>query len=536
MRKKILSLALILALTLSLSVSALAVSVTETPTKYYASGGETGTDVRFSEGLAVVQGGESEEYRFGYIDTTGKVAIACQYIYAKPFSEGLAAVQDKESGDLGYIDQTGKLVIPFQYDHAGPFSEGMALVGKSEVVDLGDGTSQTVSHYGYIDTAGKLVIPFQYDDASGFSDGLARVWKDGKAGYIDKTGKAVIPCQYEKAGDFSEGVARVWDESGKAGYIDTTGKTVIPFEYNFVGDFSEGMAFARYEEDEKWGYIDTTGEMVVPGQYSDESDFSEGMAYVWDESGKIGYIDKTGKMVIPCQYTAANDFSQGLAAVQDASSGKWGYIDQTGKVVIPFQYTDVYGESGNFSDGVAVVVDENYKAVILNLNDGQPSGFTDVAAGAYYADAVAWAVEKGITTGTGSNTFSPEITCTTAQILTFLWRANGSPAPAGSDASVPAGQYYSDAANWALEKGLTDSFTADTPCTRLATVTYLWKLAGSPAVTDENPFTDVTGDAQAVVWAMNEGITTGSSATTFSPDVICTRGQIVTFLHRDLAE
>lgn len=165
------------------------------------------------------------------------------------------------------------------------------------------------------------------------------------------------------------------------------------------------------------------------------------------------------------------------------------------------------------------------------------SAFSDVAAGAYYADAVKWAVEKGITTGTTATTFSPNSTCTTAQILTFLWRANGSPAPTGNNAAVPAGQYYTDAANWALEKGLTDNFSADTPATRAATVTYLWKLAGKPAA-EAAAFTDVDAGAeyaQAVAWAVKEGITAGTSATTFAPGNTCTRGQIVTFLHRSLA-
>lgn len=165
------------------------------------------------------------------------------------------------------------------------------------------------------------------------------------------------------------------------------------------------------------------------------------------------------------------------------------------------------------------------------------SAFSDVAAGAYYADAVKWAVEKGVTAGTTATTFSPNNTCTTAQILTFLWRANGSPAPTGNNAAVPAGQYYTDAANWALEKGLTDNFSADTPATRAATVTYLWKLAGKPAA-EAAAFTDVDAGAeyaQAVAWAVKKGVTAGTSATTFAPGNTCTRGQIVTFLYRDLA-
>lgn len=166
--------------------------------------------------------------------------------------------------------------------------------------------------------------------------------------------------------------------------------------------------------------------------------------------------------------------------------------------------------------------------------------FADVPAGAYYADAVTWAVEKEITSGTSATTFSPDATCTRAQILTFLWRANGSPAPAIENpfSDVPADAYYAHAAAWACEKGLVSggTFGGDAPATRADTVTYLWKLAGRPAPQGANPFTDVTGDTQAVVWAMEQGITAGTSVTTFSPGNTCTRGQIVTFLYRGMGD
>lgn len=168
-------------------------------------------------------------------------------------------------------------------------------------------------------------------------------------------------------------------------------------------------------------------------------------------------------------------------------------------------------------------------------------GFTDVSANAYYADAVLWAVENGITSGTSATTFSPNNTCTTAQILTFLWRANGSPVVSGDNpfSDVSTGAYYYQAALWAREKGLIfgSAFNGDTPCTRAATVTYLWKLAGQPSA-GASGFTDVPSSAsyaQAVAWAVREGITSGTSASTFSPDNTCTRAQIVTFLYRDMA-
>ena len=167
--------------------------------------------------------------------------------------------------------------------------------------------------------------------------------------------------------------------------------------------------------------------------------------------------------------------------------------------------------------------------------------FSDVPADAYYAAAVEWAVEQEIAMGTGAATFSPDSTCTTAQILTFLWRAEGSPEPAGTVSAftdIQASDYFYKAALWAEENSLVTgtTFSGDTPCTRYATVTYLWKLAGQPEPEGDNPFTDVSGDVQPAVWAMEQDITTGTGAAAFAPSAICTRSQIVTFLYRAYAE
>ena len=169
--------------------------------------------------------------------------------------------------------------------------------------------------------------------------------------------------------------------------------------------------------------------------------------------------------------------------------------------------------------------------------------FSDVAANAYYATAVKWAVEKGITAGTSPTTFSPDNTCTTAQILTFLWRANGSPEPSIQNpfTDVKESDYFYKAAVWAYEKGMVEgaSFGGNNPCTRSATVTYLWILSGKPFAATKVDFSDIPANAdyaEAVVWAVEDGITAGTSATTFGPDATCTRGQIATFLYRDLAK
>ena len=169
--------------------------------------------------------------------------------------------------------------------------------------------------------------------------------------------------------------------------------------------------------------------------------------------------------------------------------------------------------------------------------------FVDVKEGAYYYDAVLWAVEQKITSGTSATTFSPDASCTRAQMVTFLWRAAGSPKVENGKnpfTDVKADAYYYDAVLWAVEKGVTSgtsatTFSPDATVTRGQTVTFLYRNAGSPEVSGTMPFADVEADAyyaKAVQWAVQQKITTGTSETTFSPMSDCTRGQIVTFLYR----
>ena len=170
--------------------------------------------------------------------------------------------------------------------------------------------------------------------------------------------------------------------------------------------------------------------------------------------------------------------------------------------------------------------------------------FADVAPDAYYAEAVSWALESGVTTGTGPSTFSPNSTCTRAQVVTFLWRVRGQHEPKNSVSpftDVPKDAYYYKAVLWAKENGITagtsdDKFSPDKPCTRAQVVTFLWRAKGAPFIEQaSNPFKDVPRSAYyapSVLWAVNDGITKGTGADTFSPDAVCTRGQIVTFLYR----
>ena len=184
------------------------------------------------------------------------------------------------------------------------------------------------------------------------------------------------------------------------------------------------------------------------------------------------------------------------------------------------------------------------EVIFMKANGNPQAGvFVDVATGSYYEDAVDWAVENGITQGTDDTHFAPDGICTRAQAVTFLWRAAGSPAPKTNTmpfTDVNAGSYYYDAVLWAVENGITKgtsdtTFSPNMICTRAQIVTFLWRSEKSPAAGTANPFADVKSTAYyagAVLWAVKENITKGTTSTTFSPNADCTRAQIVTFLWR----
>ena len=212
--------------------------------------------------------------------------------------------------------------------------------------------------------------------------------------------------------------------------------------------------------------------------------------------------------------------------------------------------------SGNFSwnlDGTGLTDPDGYAdmsaaeilADLFGDAETQPNqkGFNDVKSGDYFYDAVNWAVEKDITTGTSATTFSPNASCTRAQIVTFLWRASGSPEPKTASnpfTDVAANAYYCKAVLWAVENGITTgtsatTFSPDAPCTRAQGVTFLWRANGSKAASAAASFTDVASDAYyapAVAWAAEQNVTGGVGNGLFSPDTTCTRAQNVSMLYR----
>ena len=209
---------------------------------------------------------------------------------------------------------------------------------------------------------------------------------------------------------------------------------------------------------------------------------------------------------------AVKDASGNLLPIADLGNGKFSFVMPASKVSVEAEFVKTAATS-----------------------------FADVPANAYFADAVKWAVDKGITNGLSDTMFGPYESCTRAQIVTFLWRAAGSPEPktASSFTDVPASAYYAKAVAWAVENGITNgmtetTFAPDATCTRGQSVTFLYRALKGTASGSTN-FTDVKSDAfyaDAINWAVANNVTNGTSNTTFSPNADCTRAEIVTFLYR----
>ena len=209
---------------------------------------------------------------------------------------------------------------------------------------------------------------------------------------------------------------------------------------------------------------------------------------------------------------AVKDASGNLLPLTDLGNGKYSFVMPASKVSVEAEFVKTASTS-----------------------------FADVPANAYFADAVKWAVDKGITNGLSDTMFGPYESCTRAQIVTFLWRAAGSPEPktASSFTDVPANAYYAKAVAWAVENGITNGmteteFAPDATCTRGQSVTFLYRALKGTASGSAN-FTDVKSDAfyaDAINWAVANNVTNGTSNTTFSPNADCTRAEIVTFLYR----
>ena len=255
-------------------------------------------------------------------------------------------------------------------------------------------------------------------------------------------------------------------------------------------------------------------------------------------SSTIGdlYTNGTDKVLVTSRHEFHNKFN---------SSTDNGVYDYDLDLITYVPYKNV---TKSYSDVISFTcVGEDFSETlsgVVTITVGQMNPFKDVKESDYFYDAVMWAVEEEITTGTSATTFSPDQVCTRGQVVTFLWRAAGEPTPkttVNPFTDVKKDDFYYKAVLWAYEKGITTGITATTfgpnqAITRSQAVTFLYRYNNEPAVTGTNSFVDVSSTAyydDAVTWAVKNGITNGMSATKFAPNDGCTRAQIVTFLYRD---
>ena len=310
--------------------------------------------------------------------------------------------------------------------------------------------------------------------------------------------------------------------------------------------------------DGKLEWVDDKGEPLP-----DDTTVKANTTYKWRFTPDDGnYTTLTGEVELYHKFSSGGGWYDSYYTIK-TTAGAGGSISPSGSVSVregrdqTFTITPDkgYAVSNVKIDGKSIGAVKSYtfenvrrthtiEVIFMKANGNPQTGvFVDVATGSYYEDAVDWAVGNGITQGTDDTHFSPDGICTRAQAVTFLWRAAGSPKPETRTmpfTDVPAGSYYYDAVLWAVEnditKGTSDTtFSPNMTCSRAQIVAFLWRSEKSPAAGTANPFADVKSAAyyaDAVLWAAKKDITKGTTNTTFSPDADCTRAQIVTFLWR----
>ena len=396
---------------------------------------------------------------------------------------------------------------------------------ETELHQLGGNVEVTVPYAGEV-PAGKYIVVCYLSD-------------DGNVTYVRATYNAetqqvtFTTNHFSNYAVFVSGDPAVVVDGGSGSGLYAEGTTVT-----IKADSKSGYTFARWEI--------VSGGITLTDSKAAETTFTMPAANV-ELKATYTKITSGGGGGGVSTYTLTFD-TNGGSKIDSVSKVSGAAIDLTGYVPTKagYDFDGWYSDAKLTNKVTSVKLTKNMTVYAKWTEKSGENPFTDVADDAYYSDAVIWAVGKGITSGTTATTFTPNAPCTRAQAVTFLWRAAGSPAPRSTEmpfADVAADAYYRDAVLWAVEQGITKgtsdtAFSPNAACTRAQIVTFLWRSQESPTADGVNPFADVAADAyyaNAVLWAAENGITGGTTATTFSPANDCTRAQIVTFLFRAFA-
>lgn len=519
------------------------------------------------DGLAFVYDNEyfvvSKNEQWTVVDAAGNVIVPLQ-------QEWPHAWRDKDGGLAGFrmgatlTDLTGRVIFSgAEYGTAEPHGGTCIWVTQGSYPDI---------QYGVLDLTGQVLIPLQadmisccYDSArnvvgfrdkdtywdlagqemfsgdgytfNGFYDGESgayfRVGKDGKTGVMDSAGQMIVPLQdreplpwYGKNGKLAGffNMNRIWDLTGRELFSYDGGMEMI---YRVPG------VFAWRQEYDNRCFMTADGTVLLSGVQDQRS-----QPFLYYTAEKLA-----DRLAGGAEQAQGGSSVVSLCGLQDGARTTLYYDVLTNEIV---GRRECWASPVN-PEGWFVWQAENGKYGI-GRGTANTTGFVDVPPDEYYAEPVQWAVEQGITNGTSAFAFSPLDTCTRGQIVTFLWRAAGRPEPeSGTNpfGDVPESEYYYKAVLWAVEQGITNgtsptTFGPDEPCTRGQVVTFLHRAQKTPEPAGhETPFTDVPESEyyyKAVQWAVEQGVTNGTSPTTFGPEETCLRGQIVTFLYRALAK
>lgn len=618
-------------------------------------------------------------YRFGLKDKAGNVVIpakyAGMYLYKGLIiaAYSMTAPEDVKKHKYGIIDIDQNVLVPFEYDDIYPLGiNGYYPSSGNYVYENSDNASgylvtEKGGLSGIMTESLQTVIPPKYYELGYLGNGYFNVsdthnkdagglfnyfYNDNKFGVCDSTGRLIIPIQYDGIDYLGDGYFAV--ENGYyVGVVNSKNETILPMEYAYVKDtYKDTFIVAIYTDTDEearkearhtldvypywgdllvtYGIVDTKNQPLIDmtkyAKITVMHDNGLFTCYRWEGDLKpgnsIGGAGSTYQYVYEYDYinyptlgvpvtTTPSAPSTPSAPVPAPSAESYLIPDSKGMAEFsapPLRtYTDTIADIDAYQDGMddipekEITVYEVADGTKLMLTDAakqkgytvsrlsgeeyfedalvlHPAGpayewylmtadgetyeeveassitlyirpinqnavsFQDVKASDYYHDAIQWAVKYGVTSGTSATSFSPKDTCTVGQILTFLWRADGMGEfwEHGDKkfGNISRNDYYYHAALWALnsyEMVSGANFAADTPCTRSMVATYLWKMQYCPEPTSTSRFTDVPASAeyaQAVNWMVEQGITSGTSATTFSPDETCTRGQIAAFIYR----